>query len=318
MANILDVATGKKLLSEISKISIPAEYVGETISDIYGAWATEHGASSIESNWDILNPNTTFRINKIFDSDPPMLDEGAGESMANMRFVFSMYLNGVPASEGRVDRSVDLSSFNDGAEDTFVDFPFAAGKFPSVILTIANRSNTNKIIGTFSSQGTDGTIIMRFGQDDAGSASELDCIIRIRPNSGGIEIVVDSLGESDYTIGTMTFDNSENVPSGVIVPETSKAFIIPDNGRHVYTIDPPEIVDYFIQGTVESGGTPLERDIYIFDGNTMDKVFTTRSDVNGDFSQLVSGNTPYCIVVRDEGENPKNSILFDRVYGAIL
>lgn len=325
MANINDVATGDPLYSDMLNPTIPVEYDGMTIDQIYDDWCTELGVSNSGNDTSVFSTNY-FNPMVQKDTTTPLLEGGGNRFVTNARFTVAMYYSNISNSTTRLTHTLDLSGFADGLGDNFNNFRFAQGKFPSLVFYISQRSNSNNenwIVSSLRSKlAADGTLIVDLNLNDDGSGTtEIRAALRFNPESGGIHAYVESLSQTDYSIGVLAFDNSQDIPSSstTIVPDHLTAYEIPITGINYFYMPPPLITLYRIAGTVKDGATALERDIYIYDKSDLTTAFAqTRSDANGDFSIEVPGNTPYLVMCVDEGADPKNAIVYDNVYGAII
>lgn len=313
MANITN-SSGEVILASPSEQTVPVEYAGLTIKQIYDAMCVEHGldpaAGDNKLTGDFATEEFTLSGNMFYDIGNPTV------MLSKYSTCFHFYKNTPTGTENDYHKTVDVSNL--GISDS-MGIPYGRNSIPYFTIGFAdnwgNFTIRKDVVSTSNSSPSANILYALFNYN---ANTYLEITIRILL-SGAIDVYVQkgtiannasggflayTQAEGDPLPSTLTFDASR-----------STAWNITDNNVHYY--NSPEVERAFIKGVVQNGaGNYLARKVTVLDSATKGvRNVTTSSAVDGSFSISVSPDTEYMVICEDQGVEPKNALVFDRVFG---
>jgi hypothetical protein len=208
-----------------------------------------------------------------------------------------------------------------------------AGAEPGINAYVNNNYNSTPATGNL--------VIYRFPLGDNFDSTNVLCWLIVRmvlKNRGGttasiagyetvgVEYFIESVDTitpgANVEVHFFTLNEGDSTPassSTTITAVDGDSFSLEGGMSHYIALreelQDPELFTV-LGGTVTDGGVPVERDVHILEGASFGLVGSTRSASDGSWSYTVRPDTEYCVICRDEGTTPRNSLIFDRVYGS--
>lgn len=311
--------SGEVIVASPSELPIPAEYTGLTIKEIYDAMCAEAGLDPTVRDGKLVprynyytSPSDLFTLNGnvFYDIGNPYCHI---QGIAPTIHFYSQNYSITSSSHRQVTmQNVGVSA------STGITFPVATNSITPIfsIHFLPNFGQSGYGLDTTSISISNSSINLFYFKLD----TRFEMLVRIKL-SGEIEVVIKNNTISNEPVfGFLTYltDEGQPVPAStepILNPSGTTSWEITDTDIHYYKS--PEVERAFIKGIVQKGtGNYLARNITVLDSETKGvRNTTTSSAADGSFSISVTPETEYMVICEDQGADPANALIFDRVVG---